>query len=107
MQCRVYTIAAPLFGDFVRGAFRGKVRGEGFGIGDAGEVGAFENILVVGFGGEEEGGGFGGDDGYKAFISSFEVDTGDIEDILPPSGSSGLILGDIFGLKAGLTCTEP
>lgn len=25
---------------------------------------------------------------------------------LPPSGRSGLILGEIFGLSAGLTCTE-
>lgn len=47
------------------GAFRGEVGGKGFGVGDAGEVGAFEDVLVVGFAGEEEGGGFGVDGGLK------------------------------------------
>lgn len=43
----------------MRGAFGSQVGGEGLGVGDAGEVGAFEDVLVVGFGGEEEGGSFG------------------------------------------------
>jgi len=43
----------------VGGALGGEVGGEGFGVGDAGEVGAFEDVLVVGFRGQEEGRGFG------------------------------------------------
>jgi len=44
-----------LLGDFVRGAFGGQARGEGVWEFDAREVVAFEEVLVVGFGGEEEG----------------------------------------------------
>ena len=44
-------------------AFGGEVCGEGFRVGDAGEVRAFEDVLVVGFGCEEKGRGFCGDDG--------------------------------------------
>ena len=44
------------------GAFGGEVGGKGFGIGDAGKVGAFKNVLVIGFGGKEKGGGFRVDD---------------------------------------------
>lgn len=47
------------------GPFRREIRGEGFGVRDAGEVGAFEDVLVVGFAGEEEGGGFGIDGGCQ------------------------------------------
>ncbi len=55
----VDAIATALFGDLVGGALGGEVGGEGFGVGDAGEVGAFEDVLVVGFRGQEEGRGFG------------------------------------------------
>jgi len=51
-------IAAALFGDLVGGAFGSEVGGEGFGVGDAGEMGAFEDVLVVGFRGQEECGRF-------------------------------------------------
>lgn len=64
MQRVVDPVATALLGDFVRGAFRSQVGGEGFWVRDAGEVGAFEDVLVVGFGGEEEGRGFGTDGCY-------------------------------------------
>ena len=50
----------------MRGAFRGEICGEGFRVGDAGEVGAFEDVLVVGFAGEKERGGFRVDGGLKS-----------------------------------------
>jgi len=46
----------------VRGAFGGEIRRQCFGIGNAGEVCAFKDVLVVGFGGEKKGRGFGVDD---------------------------------------------
>ena len=44
-----------MLGDFVGRAFGGQAVGEGIRVGDAGEVVAFEQVLVVGFGREEEG----------------------------------------------------
>ena len=49
MEGGVDAIAATLLGDFVGGAFGGQIRRQGFRIGDAGEVGTFEDVLVVGF----------------------------------------------------------
>ena len=60
----VDAVAAALLGDLVGGAFGREIGRESFGVGDAGEVGALEDVLVVGFGGEEEGGGLGGEGGW-------------------------------------------
>ena len=69
MEGGVDAVATPLLGDFVGRAFGAEVGGEGLGVGDAREVGAFEDVLVVGLGGEEEGRGFGADDGCGRVMS--------------------------------------
>ena len=101
LQGVVDPVAAALLGDFVGGALRGEVGGEGFGVGDAGEVGALEDVLVVGLAGEEEGGGFGVDGGCRVLLDDETLLMQGGGDLLP-SGRRGLMLGEIFGLMAGL-----
>ena len=55
LQGGVDAVAAALLGDLVRGALAGEVGAEFLRVGDAGEAGAVEEVLVVGFGGEEQG----------------------------------------------------
>ena len=62
MQSSIDAVSTTLLGDLVRRTFRREVCGKGFGVRDTGEVSAFENVLVVGFGGEEKGRRFGIDD---------------------------------------------
>ena len=62
LQGCVDAVTTALLGNLVRSAFGREVGGEGFGIGHAGEVGAFDDVLVVGFRGKEKRRRFGVDD---------------------------------------------
>ena len=62
---------------------------------------AFENILIIGFAGKKESGGFGANGGWGC-VSKMAAYSDALEDI-PPPGSRGFMLGDILGLRAGLT----
>ena len=76
MESVVDSVPPALLGDLVGGAFGRQVGGEGFGVGDAGEVGAFEDVLVIGFGGKEEGRGLGCEGGclwIALLVDSSEV----------------------------------
>lgn len=63
---------------------------------------AFKDVLVIRFRGEEKCRCFGV---YSRFEVISQYSAGYVN-YSPPSGNNGFILGDIFGLNAGLTCTE-
>ena len=67
---------------------------------------AFDEVLVIGFRCKQEGRRFSADMSYNDDVSAGSlVIFMEIMNI-PPSGSKGLMLGDIFGRNAGLTWTE-
>ena len=67
---------------------------------------AFDEVLVIGFGCKQKSGRFSTDVSYNDNVSACSlVNLMRIVD-LPPSGSKGLMLGDILGRNAGLTWTE-
>ncbi len=89
----------------MRSSFRREVGRESFGIRHAGQMRPFEDVLIVRLGRQEQRGSLGAHDRYRPRQLDSSRETPD-QSSLPPSGSNGLMFGDILGRKAGLTCTE-